>query len=329
MGKDALPIASASIDGVTEIVLTDTDLTSLTFDGVAGTITAAAGDFITAGIQAGDRVIIDGDGITDNQNRNPRTVVAITTTTLTVAEAIQTGGPYVGPFTVTRVGLPEYTLAPDSNVLVAVSGAIVYKGQVVGTVTAASMSIDNQMAGSTVVGANTIPANLYGNQCSVTGSLTVLFDRGGIGEQIYNAFDLEEDDVSVYLTLTTPGGADAMSFVIPRAKINTGTIGDAVAEGLPVSCDFQALKPLASSPQSGRSQIHIIDTSILTTAVPITYTQLDFPLPSRTPIGNMPPFVGRMAGAGGAPVAAAPTARTSGAMEAEATPKKVVKSKGA
>ncbi len=262
MGKNSAPLASASIDGVAEIALTDSTLTSLTFDAAAGTITAAAGDFVAAGIQAGDRVLIDGTGITDGQNRNPRTVLAVTTTVLTVAEAIQSGGPYSGPFTVTRVGLPDYALAPDGNVLVAVNGVLVKDGTPIATVTAMSFSIDNQMAGSEVVGANTIPANLFGNQCIVAGSMTVLFDRGGAGEDFYNAFDLEQDNIEIVMRLDSPDGTDAVTFTFPRCKINAGTIGDAVAEGLPVSIDFTALKPAAANVGSGTSQIVISDTSV-------------------------------------------------------------------
>ena len=77
MGKDASPLATASIDGVAEITLDAGDLTSLTFNAAAGTITAAGGNFITAGFAAGDRVLISGTGITDPQNRNPRTVINV------------------------------------------------------------------------------------------------------------------------------------------------------------------------------------------------------------------------------------------------------------
>lgn len=271
MGKDALPITGASYDGIAEVVLTDIDVTSLTFDAILGTITAAAGDFVAAGFVAGDRVIFDGDGITDPQNRNPRTVIAVTPTVLTVAEAIQTGGPYTAPLTITKVGLPDYTQAPDDSVLVAVSGAVMYRGQVAGTVTAMNLNIDNQMAGSQVVGQNVVPVNLYGNQCIVGGNMTVLFDRGGIGEQAYNDFDGEGDDISIMITLVgvkDAAGSDVVSFVMPRCKINTGTIGDAVAEGLPVACDYRALKPHAERPEDGVSQVMIVDTSVVGAVAP-------------------------------------------------------------
>jgi hypothetical protein len=93
MGKDAVPLATASIDGVAELEIDATDVTSLTFNGPAGTITAAAGSFVSLGLEVGDRILIDGAGVLDAQNRNPKTIVAISGSpfrVLTVAEAITT-----------------------------------------------------------------------------------------------------------------------------------------------------------------------------------------------------------------------------------------------
>jgi hypothetical protein len=271
MGKNATPIQSASIDGVPEVVLTDSDLDSLAFDAATGTITATSGNFVTAGIVPGDKVIIAGDGITDHQNRNPRTVVAVATNVLTVAEAIQTSDtPYNAPFTLTRVGLPEYTVAPDGAALAAVSGVLLVEGKPAATVTAMTFTVDNQMASSDVVGSNFVPTILYGNQCNVSGSMTVLFDRGGIGEAIYNAFDLETDNVAIVMRLENAEGTDAITFTFPRCKVNSGSIGDAAAEGLPVTVDFQALKPHADHPEDGVSQIAISDTSVGSGVAPFT-----------------------------------------------------------
>lgn len=242
LGHDADPIRSASIDGTVEIVLTQADLGALTFDAGARTITAAGGDFALRGITAGDKLLFDGPGYAPMpQNRNARTVVAVAGATITVAEAIASGTTN-GDHTVTRVGLPDYLDAPTEEVLVAVSGVLVLNGRPVGTVTAASLSIDNGMAGSPVVGRNTVPVMNWGNRANISGSMTVLFDRGGAGAELYNAFD-EETEVSLILRMDQSDGSSFMGFALPRVKINSGSIGDAVAEGLPVSVDYMALKP--------------------------------------------------------------------------------------
>jgi hypothetical protein len=263
IGQDANPISRASIDGLAEIVITQVGAGTLTFNGATKKITRSSGSWITDGFTVGSRVVFSGTGITDVQNRNPRTITKIdSATVITVASAIQTGGPYSGPFEILRVGLPDYTLVSDEDVLVAVSGVLLKDGTPCATITGMNFSIDNQMSGSEVVGANIIPTVLYGIQCVVSGTITVLFDRGGLGEALYNAFDLEQDDITLIMRLDTAAGDDAITFTFPRCKINTGSIGDAVAEGLPVSCDFRALKPHAAFPLAPVSQIVISDTTV-------------------------------------------------------------------
>ena len=258
MGRDARPLASVSIDGSAAVVGDAADFTSLTFNASAKTITAAAGSFITKGFSVGDKVIFDGSGVTDAQNRNPKTITALTATAMTVAEAIQSGGPYTTPFTVTKVGATAWNAAQSNQVLVAASGVLVIGGAPAATVTSLSFNVDNQMAGAPVVGANTVPIQSWGNQCLVTGQMTLLFDRGGLGETVYNAFDLETE-TTVVMRLDSSDGSKAITFAFPRVKINAGTIGDAAAEGLPVSVDFRALKPAGG--KLGASQIVILDSA--------------------------------------------------------------------
>lgn len=256
LGQTADDITGGSFDGDSQIVLTQADLTALTFNAAAGTITAAAGNFDA--LEPGQKVIFDGAGFDAMpQNRNPRTIIAVNGAVITVAEAIQSGTT-AGSFTVTRVGLPDYASAPTNPVLVAVNGLLLVNDEPAATVTAANFTVDNQMAGSEVVGSNVIPAMLFGNNCTVQGSLTVLFDRGGIGATIYNAFDHEEDITLLLRMDDNEGGF--LSFFFPRVKVNTGSIGDAAAEGLPVQVDFSAVKPYLSS--GHRSQIIVQDSTV-------------------------------------------------------------------
>jgi hypothetical protein len=260
LGTDAQALTLTSIDGVAEILLDDSDLTSLTFNAAAGTITAGAGNFLTAGFVPGDRVQFSGDGITDEQNRNVRTIIDVTATVLTVAEAIQSGGPYTDDYEVLRVGLPRYTEAPSENVLVAASGVLLVNGVPAGTVTNMSFTVDNQMAGTEVVGSNATAAIGFGVRCAISGSLTVLFDVGGAGETLYDAFDLEED-VSIVMRLDTSDKTGGIAFVLPRVKVSGGNMGDAASD-VPISMDFAAAKPFTANPELGDSQIYIYDTSM-------------------------------------------------------------------
>jgi hypothetical protein len=260
MGQNADPVKTASYDGVPELILTDVELGALTFDAVAGTITAAVGNWGLLGVQPKDKVIFDGPGFDAMpQNRNPRTVISLNAGVMTVAEAVQSGVT-AGAFTATRVGLPDYTDDENEPVLVAVSGVLVVNGDPVATVTAASFNIDNQIDGSPVVGTNVVPIMLYGLQSLMTGSLTVLFDRGGAGALLYNAFD-QEIDVNLFMRLDSSDQIDFLSFFFPRVKVNTGDIGDAEATGLPVTVAWSALKPF---PESGHvSQMIIQDSTVV------------------------------------------------------------------
>lgn len=263
LGIDALTLSDASIDGVAEIELDATDFTSLTFDADAGTITRGSGSWIADGIEAGNRIQIDGAGITDVQNRNPRTVIEVTSATvIKVAEAIQTGGPYTGTITVTRVGLPDYTAAPDERVMVSAAGLFLRNGEPIGTLTEFGFEHNNNMGGAAPVGAQTMAAVFFGNQASTTGNLTAYFDRGGHGEAFYNAFRNNTDNVQIGARLDNDDGTGCITFAFGRANITSGSIADGQENGTPVACGFTAVEPDADHPEVGTSQIYIYDTTV-------------------------------------------------------------------
>ena len=153
----------------------------------------------------------------------------------------------------------------NQPVLVAVSGKIIENGLPIATVTEARFTIDNQMGGSEVVGSNFIPAIMFGNRMRINGGHTVLFDRGGTGEALYNAFDLETDMTIVY-RLDMADGTGGITFVFPAAKPSSGNIGDAVPTGIPVAGEFVAKLPDGTQPGVGRLPIYIYDTTITSAA---------------------------------------------------------------
>lgn len=266
MGRGAQGYASASIDGVAQVLLDDTDMGQLVFNKAAGTITRQTGSWVTDGVVVGDKVQFSGEGITEVQNRQLRTVTAVTATVLTVEEAIA-DGTYTADYYVLKVGIPDYVTVSDEDVLVAVSGAMLVDGAPAATITGMSISIDTQMDGQPIVGSRDIPFFSWGNQTQVTLSPTVLFGRGGAGEAMMNAA-ISEQDVSVVLNLDTKDGDDCMSFVFNRVLFAPGQVGDD-AGGLPVSMEGTAAKPLGANPQHGDSQIYIFDTTVTGVAPPV------------------------------------------------------------
>jgi hypothetical protein len=262
IGTDADPVALASIDGVPEVVKGPADFGTLTFDATARTVTVSDSDWETEGFGVGDLVVFTGMSVAP-QNNNPRHITAVDGETITVAEAIQTA---VEPaFSVRKVALPDYDEVSEEGVLVAVSGTVVIGGRQIGVVTAFDMTINNNMAGSEVVGSNIIPTITWGNQQTVQGSLTILFDADA-GLEAYNRFDLEQEAL-VAMRMDSADGQAFLQITLPRCKFNSGTIGDAVATGLPITMDIRGLQP--TDPVADNSQV-VIQTAYAGMAMPVT-----------------------------------------------------------
>lgn len=273
IGTDADPVALASIDGVPEVVKGPADFGTLTFDAAARTVTATDedADWAAEGFAVGDLVVFTGMAVAP-QNNNPRHITSVDGATITVAEAIQTA--VETQFNVRKVALPDYTEVSEEGVLVAVSGTVIVGGRQIGVVTALDMTINNNMAGSEVVGSNIIPTITWGNQQTVQGSLTILFDADA-GLEAYNRFDLEQEAL-VAMRMDSADGQAFLQITLPRCKFNSGTIGDAVATGLPITMDIRGLQP--TDPVADNSQV-VIQTNYA--GLPSTTIQ---PPPATAPI---------------------------------------------
>lgn len=143
------------------------------------------------------------------------------------------------------------------SVLASVDGILAIKGAgdsypvLESVVTGLEFTVDNQMGGTPVVGTNFIPNVLWGIQQQVSGTVTVLFSD----ERIYNLFEAETESQLLF-RLNDVNGTDWLQVYIPRLKLNSGNIGDAVSEGLPVEMEFRGLKPdVVTNPGEPNSQI--------------------------------------------------------------------------
>ena len=271
IGTDADPVAMASIDGVPEVTKTQVELGTLTFVASARTIEASTSDWTAEGFAVGDMVVFTGMTVAP-QNNNPRHITAISGAIATVAEAIQDA--VETTFTVRKVALPDYDEVSAEGVLVAVSGAVIVGGRQIGVVTAFDLTVNNNMAGSEVVGSNVIPTITWGNQQTVQGSLTILFDADA-GLEAYNRFDLEQEAM-VAMRMDSADGAAFLQITMPRCKFNSGTIGDAVATGLPITMDIRGLQP--TDPVADNSQV-VIQTTYTGLVMPNSDVQAPPPPP--------------------------------------------------
>jgi len=145
-----------------------------------------------------------------------------------------------------------YTPAGQTTPFAAVNGELYEGGAVMGFVTSAEFSINNNLAGPQVVGRDTTPNMLFGRFADVTGTLTILFTS----PDMFNKFIAETDSTLVLrlqdqdaLTSTT----QYLNFIFPRVKYSGGDIDDSPDTGITITMPFVALKPLAVNTAQGTS----------------------------------------------------------------------------
>ncbi len=126
--------------------------------------------------------------------------------------------------------------------LAAVSGVLRENATTLATVTGLTLNITNNLGGKPVIGANTIPDQLWGNACQITGQITALFQDA----TLLNKF-VSETESNLEFRLDDPNGTDFLHFYIPRLKYTSGSIGDADPQGLPLTMNFTALAPTTTT----------------------------------------------------------------------------------
>jgi len=142
--------------------------------------------------------------------------------------------------------------APQSTTgaMAAVNGAVTVNGVQVALITSMDMNIERAMENATVVGSNSI-ADMFTGKILVTGSMSVYFT-----DAQFRDYFKDEAEVEIVLGASTNacGGSSAMSFYMPRTKINSFSLADAEL-GIVASVDFEALEGC-----SGESTLFISDT---------------------------------------------------------------------
>lgn len=147
-----------------------------------------------------------------------------------------------------------YTAAPQTTAFAAVNGELYEGGAVLGLVTAAEITVNNNMASPQVIGTNLTPDVLFGRYADVTGSITVLFTNSGM----YDKF-VTETESSLILRLQDRDALDSstqfINIVMPRIKYSGGDVDDSPDTGITVTMPFVALKPIAANTTQGTSPI--------------------------------------------------------------------------
>lgn len=132
----------------------------------------------------------------------------------------------------------------------AINGALFEGSNVLGVVTAAEISINNNMVAPQTVGSETVSNLFFGQFVEVTGQISVLFSNS-------SSFDkfIQETESKLILQLRDTQALDAntkfISVVIPRLKYSGGNVDTTSDNGVTVSLPFVALTPLAANAQQG------------------------------------------------------------------------------
>jgi len=150
----------------------------------------------------------------------------------------------------------SYTAAPQTTPFAAVNGELYEGGSVLGLVTAAEITVNNNMAGPQVVGTNLTPDLLFGRFADVTGTITILFTNA----TMHNKF-VSETESTLILRLQNKDALDSttefVNLILPRIKYSGGDVDDSPDTGITVTMPFVALKPLTANTAQGTSSIAI------------------------------------------------------------------------
>jgi hypothetical protein len=155
-----------------------------------------------------------------------------------------------------------YTDAAQTTPYTAINGTLFEGSSVLGVVTAAEISINNNMVAPQTVGSETVSNLFFGRFVEVTGQISVLFSNS-------SSFDkfVQETESKLILQLQNTQALDAdtkfISIVIPRLKYSGGNVDTTSDNGVTVSLPFVALTPLAANAQQGTAPIYIQASNVV------------------------------------------------------------------
>ncbi len=155
-----------------------------------------------------------------------------------------------------------YADAAQTTPYTAINGTLFEGSSALGVVTAAEISINNNMLAPQTVGSETVSNIFFGRFVEVTGQISVLFSNS-------SSFDkfVQETESKLILQLQNTQALDAdtkfISIVIPRLKYSGGNIDTTSDSGVTVSLPFVALTPLAANAQQGTAPIYIQASNVV------------------------------------------------------------------
>lgn len=157
---------------------------------------------------------------------------------------------------------PTYADAAQTTPYTAINGTLFEGSNTLGVVTAAEISINNNMVAPQTVGSETVSNIFFGRFVEVTGQISVLFSNSSTFDKF-----IQETESKLILQLQNTQALDAdtkfISIVIPRLKYSGGNVDATSDNGVTVSLPFVALTPLAANAQQGAAPIYIQASNVV------------------------------------------------------------------
>lgn len=159
-------------------------------------------------------------------------------------------------------GVTRYFTSPSAagttGIFAAVQGAMLVNGSAAACITSADFTVDRNMEAAQCVGSN-FASEIFTGRITASGNLSAYFSDGTLRDYFAN-----ETPVTLVMALTTSTekNADVMSFVFPKAKLNSATIADQ-ATGLVQSIAFTALLNDVTTGGLEATTVQIQDTTLV------------------------------------------------------------------
>lgn len=161
----------------------------------------------------------------------------------------------------TQVGTSQYftspTAASSTGIFAAVNGAVIVNGVPSAVITSADFTVERGLEAANVVGNNNA-SDIFTGRIRVNGNISVYFQ-----DAVYRDMFKNETEASIVFALSADnsGGANVVSFVMPRVKLGSNSVSDSEM-GLISQHSFVALLNGVTTTGLPATTIQIQDTSI-------------------------------------------------------------------
>lgn len=275
-----LTASTGPVVGITGVYLTAVSVSSSTVEVEPGTLTSTSSSVAVNRVyDVGRKVSLDGTyrsytierWLTDRNLYQQFKGVRINQVTFSVpASGLATFsfgllGRDASSFSSTSAA-STYVDALQTTPYTAINGTLFEGSRVLGVVTAAEITVNNNMVAPQTVGSEAVSNIFFGRFVEVSGRISVLFSDS-------SAFDkfIQETESKLVLQLQNTQALDAdtkfINVVIPRLKYSGGEVDTDSDNGVTVSLPFVALTPMptisAPNGQQGTSPIFIQASNVV------------------------------------------------------------------